>query len=87
MVRLVLRAQAVGAPLSSRRVWQESVGTERDGETDHTPRDWSKALKSEAQERGELENASWGGKGLHRREGSQTLRVGLSKSTARLFER
>jgi hypothetical protein len=56
-------------------------------ETGDGSRSRNKALKSEAQERGELKKASEGRKSLHRREGSQTLRVGLLKSTVKLFRR
>jgi hypothetical protein len=68
-------------------VWQKSVGAERGRETCHTPRNRSKALKGEAQERGKLRKAFVGGGGLRRREGSQTLRAGLLKSREKLFER
>jgi hypothetical protein len=56
--RLASRAQAAEASMPSRRVWQENVGADRSRETASGPEGRKKALKSEAQERGKLKDAS-----------------------------
>jgi hypothetical protein len=52
-VPLAMWAEAAGVPLSSRAVWQESARAEGPRETLDLPQGRNKALKGEAQERGE----------------------------------
>jgi hypothetical protein len=60
--QLASRAQAAEASMPGRRVWQENVRADRPRETEDGPWGRNKALKSEAQERGELKDASEGGR-------------------------
>jgi hypothetical protein len=65
--------------LKAGKVFLESAGREElpgNWKPDHGRRD--KALEREPQERWRLKEASKGFWSLHRREGSQTLRAGLS---------
>jgi len=87
-VRLSSRDQAAEAPVWSlggfcrkapeRKRWFERV---------IRPRRRSKALKGEAHECWRLKKVSKGSGGEHHREGSQTLRVGLSEIMATISER
>lgn len=60
--RLAMRAEAVVASVPSPRDWRESARTDHAWETARGPQGRRKALEGEAQERGELKEASEGGR-------------------------